>query len=281
MLEQQRHRLILDLLDEKQFVRLQELVEALNASPATIRRDIAKLAADGSLVKIHGGAQLPASAVLAGRPRQQLQGAVFLASLERNVDAKRAIAERAVALCQDGETILVNGGTSTFMMAEFLCARDVNVLTNSFALAGVLLESGKCRVTLPGGELYRKQNIIVSAFDEDLIQRYHGRWMFMGTPAIGAHGVMESDPLLIQAEQKLLRQAEQLVVLADSSKIGARAQFRFCGLDEVDILITDAGIDAAARRLFEDAGIEVLVVEAAVEDAGRRAQGGAARGGAA
>ena len=96
-------------------------------------------------------------------------------------------------------------------MAEFLCARDINVLTNSFALAGVLLESGRCRVTLPGGELYRKQNIIVSAFDEDLIQRYHGRRMFMGTPAIGAHGVMESDPILIQAEQKLLRQAEQAV----------------------------------------------------------------------
>jgi DeoR family ulaG and ulaABCDEF operon transcriptional repressor len=265
MLEQQRHRLILDLLDEKQFVRLQELVETLNASAATIRRDINKLAGEGLLTKIHGGAQLPESAQRP--PRQQLQGAAFLASLERHVAQKRAIAERAVAMCRDGETVLINGGSSTFMMAEFLCARDVNVLTNSFALAGVLIESGTCRVTLPGGELYRKQNIIVSAFDEDLIQRYHGRWMFMGTPAIGPYGVMESDPLLIQAEQKLLRQAEQLVVLADSSKIGARAQFRFCGLEEVDILITDAGIDAASRTQFEDAGIEVIVVETARDDA--------------
>ena len=239
MLEQQRHRLILDLLDEKQFVRLQELTETLNASAATIRRDINKLADEGLLTKIHGGAQLPASAQRP--PRQQLQGAAFLASLERHVAQKRAIAERAVAMCRDGETVLINGGSSTFMMAEFLCARDVNVLTNSFALAGVLIESGTCRVTLPGGELYRKQNIIVSAFDEDLIQRYHGRRMFMGTPAIGPNGVMESDPLLIQAEQKLLRQAEQLVVLADSSKIGARAQLRFCALEEVDILITDSG----------------------------------------
>jgi len=272
MLEQQRHRLILDLLEEKQFVRLQELVESLNASPATIRRDINKLAAEGHLAKIHGGARLPEPAAAGRTPRQQLQGAAFLASLERNVAAKRAIAERAVALCQDGETIMVNGGSSTFMMAEFLCARDVNVLTNSFALAGVLLESGRCRVTLPGGELYRKQNIIVSAFDEDLIPRYHGRWMFMGTPAIGPHGVMESDPLLIQAEQKLLRNSEQLVVLADSSKIGARAQFRFCGLDEVDVLITDSGIDASSRTLFEDAGIEVLLVEPAAEGADVRAQ---------
>jgi len=264
MLEQQRHRAILDLLEERRFVRLQELVEAMNASPATIRRDINKLAAEGRLVRIHGGAQLPEPAAAPG-VAQQLQGSAFLLNLERQVAQKRAIARRAVELCRDGETILVNGGSSTFMMGEFLCARDINVLTNSFALAGLLMESGKGRVTLPGGELYRKQNIVLSAFEEDLIPRYHGSRMFMGTPAVGALGVMESDPLLIQAERKLLRQAEQLVVLADSSKIGARAELQFCPLEEVDVLITDSGIDAAERRLFEDAGIEVIVV--AVEPA--------------
>ena len=273
MLEQQRQRLIIDLLEEKQFVRLQELVDTLNASPATVRRDINKLAAEGRLSKIHGGAQLSTSGPAPRVPRKQLQGAAFLANLERQVAEKRAIAERAVALCQDGETILINGGSSTFMMAEFLCARDINVLTNSFALAGVLLESGRCRVTLPGGELHRKQNIIVSAFDEDLIQRYHGRRMFMGTPAIGAHGVMESDPILIQAEQKLLRQAEQLVVLADSSKLNARAELVFCPLEQVDILITDSGIDADTRVLFENAGIELIVVEPVTGDAARRVAG--------
>ena len=72
---------------------------------------------------------------------------------------------------------------------------------------------------------------------------------------------MESDPILIQAEQKLLRQAEQLVVLADSSKLNARAELVFCPLEEVDILITDSGIDADTRVLFEDAGIELIVVE--------------------
>lgn len=262
MLEQQRHRLILDLLQERTFVRLQEFVEALDASPATIRRDIGKLASEGRLQRIHGGAQLPDAVARSGAVQAPLRGSSFLVNRERHVAEKRAIAERAVALCQDGETILVNGGSSTFMMGEFLCHRDVNVLTNSFALAGVLLESGTCRVTLPGGEIYRRQNVILSAFEEDLVNRYQGRWMFMGTPAIGVHGVMESDPLLIQAEQKLLRQAEQLVVLADSSKIHARGQFQFCALEEVDILITDSGIADDSRKLFEQAGIEVIVVDA-------------------
>lgn len=261
MLEQQRQQAILDLLDDKQFVRLQELVEALHASPATIRRDIGKLASKGQLKRIHGGAQLLEEAAAGVDSRQQLKGSPFLVNLERQVAQKRAIAQRAVAMCRDGETILINGGSSTYMMGEFLCARDINVLTNSFALAKLLMESGKCRVTLPGGELYRKQNIILSAFDEDLIARYQGQRMFMGTPAIGVHGVMESDPLLIQAEQKLLRQAEQLVVLADSSKIGARAELLFCPLEEVDVLVTDSGIAKESRKLFEAAGIEVIAVE--------------------
>lgn len=274
MLEQQRHRLILDLLDEKEFVQLHELVELLNTSPATVRRDIHKLAAQGLLDRIHGGAQLPAAAGAGRSERPHLRGAAFLASVERHVAEKRAIAARAVALCEDGETILVNGGSSTFMMAEFLCERDVNVFTNSVALASVLVESGRARVMLPGGELYRRQNIVVSPFDDDLIRRYRGRRMFMGTPAIGAHGVMESDPLLIQAEQKLRAQAEQLVVLADSSKIGARAELQFCALEAVDILITDTGIDQASLRLFADAGIETIVVDAqAAEEAPSRSSG--------
>jgi len=261
MLEQQRQQAILDLLEDRRFVRLQELVQALNASPATLRRDIGKLAAEGRLKRIRGGAQLAEGPALPAHAIRQLKGAPFLVNLERQVAQKRAIAERAVAMCRDGETILVNGGSSTYMMGEFLCRRDINVLTNSFALAGLLMDAGKCRVTLPGGELYRKQNIILSAFDDDLVARYQGQRMFMGTPAIGMHGVMESDPLLIQAELKLRRQAEQLVVLADSSKIGERAELQFCPLEQVDVLITDSGIGSEARALFEDAGIEVIVVE--------------------
>ena len=261
MLEQQRHRAILDLLEERRYLPLQELVDLLHVSPATVRRDVNKLAAEGRLKRIHGGAQWPDADTRSSPTSAQLQGAAFLLNLERQSAQKRAIAERAVALCEDGETILVNGGSSTYMMGEFLCTRDINVLTNSFALAALLMESGKGRVTLPGGELYRKQNIVLSAFDEDLIPHYRGSRMFMGTPAIGPHGVMESDPLLVQAEQKLLRQAEQLAVLADSSKIDARGQFRFCPLEEVDVLITDRGITPAARARFEAAGIEVIVAD--------------------
>ncbi len=258
MLETQRHSLILDLLDEKQVVTVRELTDVLNSSEATIRRDLNKLSDQGLLVKVHGGAESSRPKVKMLRPH--LTGSAFLVDVEKNVEKKRIIAKAAAELCEDGSSIIINGGSSTFMMAEFLSTRQLNVLTNSVPLALELLNTSDNRVTLPGGELYRKQNIVLSAFDNDTIEHYHGEMMFMGTPGIGEYGVMESDPLLVRAELKLRKQADKLVVLADSSKIGARSNMIFCHLNEVDILITDDGIRDEDRKMFQDKGIQLVVV---------------------
>lgn len=258
MLETQRHSLILDLLDEKQVVTVRELTEELNSSEATIRRDLNKLSDQGLLVKVHGGAESKQSKVKMLRPH--LEGSAFLADVEKNVAQKRAIAQKAVELCDDGESIIINGGSSTYMMTEFLAPRQLNILTNSVPLALELLNTSNNRVTLPGGELYRKQNIVLSAFEHDTIEHYHGAMMFMGTPGIGDYGVMESDPLLVRAELKLKKQADKLVVLADSSKIGARSNMIVCPLADVDILVTDSGITVKDRKMFEREGIQVIVV---------------------
>lgn len=258
MLETQRHSLILDLLDEREVVTVNELTEALNSSPATIRRDLNKLDGQGLLHKVHGGAERKKSN--AGMMRPHIEGSAFLADIEKNVEQKRAIARKAVELCEDGESIIINGGSSTYMMTEYLTQRHLSILTNSVPLALQLLNTSDNRVSLPGGELYRKQNIILSAFDNDTIEHYHGSMMFMGTPGVGDYGVMESDPLLVRAELKLKRQADKLVILADSSKIGTRSNMIVCPLKDVDILITDRGISKKDLAMFKREGIEVIVV---------------------
>ncbi len=257
MIESQRHSLILDLLDEQQVVTVTELVSTLNASAATIRRDLTKLSEQGMLIKVHGGAESRRAPVNVLRP--SLKGPAFYANLEKQVPEKRAIARKAVELCADGSSIIINGGSSTYMMTEFLAQRQLNILTNSVPLALDLLNTSENRVTLPGGELYRKQNIVLSAFDNDTIEHYHGDLMFMGTPGIGKYGVMESDPLLVRAELKLKKQADKLVVLADSSKVGARSNMIVCPLGDVDILITDEGIEDRDWAMFEQEGVEVII----------------------
>ncbi|GEA07885.1 DeoR family transcriptional regulator [Alteromonas sp. KUL42] len=258
MLEKQRQQLILEILEESTFASVPELCSQLGASEATIRRDLKKLSAQKKIKKIRGGAQVIDSG---STSNFYLSGNAFLIDKEKNADIKRAIAKTACELCNDGESIIINGGSSTFMMAEFLRDKRLNVLTNSFVLAQDLVENSQNQVTLPGGEVYRKQSIILSSFENDTTQNYRGTMMFMGTPGISKYGVMESDPLLILAEKKLRKQADKLVVLADSSKIGLQSNLVFCDLDAVDIVITDNRADKAQLDEIKSYGIEVIVVD--------------------
>jgi DeoR family ulaG and ulaABCDEF operon transcriptional repressor len=265
MLEKQRQQLILNILDEQQFASVRALSSQLHASEATIRRDITKMAANGQLNKIRGGAEVIAENV-GQLKRTHVKGSVFLADKEMHASNKRLIAEKAVELCQENEAIIINGGSSTYMMGEFLVDQQLSILTNSFVLAQYLAENSSNQVTVPGGEIYRKQGIILSSFENDTIQHYHGSKMFMGSPGVSEQGVTESDPLLIRAEQKLRKQSDQLIVLADSSKLGKRSNFIFCPLSDVDVLITDSNADAEMIRQFEAQGVEVIAVPAAVEE---------------
>jgi len=266
MLEKQRHQLILDILAEEQFASVSVLSTQLGASEATIRRDITKMAASGELNKIRGGAEAIAEETGGGGRRGRVKGSFFYAHKEINATNKRLIAKRAVELCEDDEAIIINGGSSTYMMGEYLVDRHMSILTNSFVLAQYLTENGTNQVTVPGGEIYRKQGIILSAFENDTIQHYHGSKMFTGTPGISDQGVTESDPLLIRAEHKLKKQSDKLIVLADSSKLGKRANFIFTPLSDVDVLITDSNADPDIVREFEAQGVEVITVAAVADE---------------
>ncbi|GBL05329.1 DeoR family transcriptional regulator [Glaciecola sp. KUL10] len=258
MLEKHRQQLIKDILDQQQFASVRSLTEKLNTSEATIRRDITKMAQRNEINKIRGGAE----SINSKPKKKHIASSAFMVDKTKRSETKKRIAERAVELCSDGDSIIINGGSSTYMMGEFLPKLDLNILTNSFVLANHITENSDNQVTLPGGEIYREQGIILSSYDNDCTEYYYGSMMFMGTPGIGKFGVMESDPLLIRSEQKLKKQAEKLVILADSSKFGNKSNFVFCPLSDVDILITDSDASNEDIAFFESKGVEVIVVEA-------------------
>jgi DeoR family ulaG and ulaABCDEF operon transcriptional repressor len=258
MLQKHRQQVIKHTIDQNQFASVKELTEKSNASEATIRRDLTQLANRGDILKINGGAQ----SILHPPVKRYLSSSTFREDKTKRGKTKRAIAQRATELCKEGESIIINGGSSTYMMGEFLVKMRMRILTNSYVLANDLIESSECEISLPGGEVYREQGIILSSYEKDIVEYYHGTKLFMGTPGIGKHGVMESDPLLIRSEQKLKKQADQLVVLADSSKLGNRSNFILCPLSEVDILITDSDATIELIRFFESNGIQVIIVAA-------------------
>ncbi len=250
--------MILAAVQGRPVVTVQEMVELTESSEATVRRDIAALHMQKRLRRVRGGAEAitpPPFAGLAGRPYSLNETA--------NVAQKRAIARAAVALCEDGESIIVNGGTTTFQMVYPLAQRRLQILTNSFPIAEHLLRHSRNTILLPGGTIYREQLIVLSPFENDVTRNYYARRMFMGAQGISALGLMEADPLIIQAEQKLLNQADELVVLVDSTKFERRSSLVLCALERIATIVTDSRLPDAAAAMVEAAGVRLVVVEAA------------------
>lgn len=255
MTNHKRHKWLLKLLDEHGQASTEELMGWLSASAATVRRDLAWLAARQQLVRVRGGAQrLPRAS------GGQLRSQNFLQNIGRQAAQKRAIARHAAGLCLPGETVIINGGTTTFMMVEFLPAAPLRILTNSFLMAERLLTSSEHQVILPGGSVYREQNVILSPFENDITQHHYAARMFMGVHGLSALGLMEADPLLVQAERRLIGQAEELIVLVDSSKFERRTGLVLCELDRVACVITDTAAPDAGVQWLERQGVRVVTV---------------------
>jgi DeoR family transcriptional regulator, ulaG and ulaABCDEF operon transcriptional repressor len=270
MHERERHRIILSLVQERPVATIQDLMELTEASEATIRRDIAALHVQGRLRRVRGGAE-------ALHPQQisPLAAKPFRVSEGENSAKKRAIAREAVALCHDGDAIIINGGTTTFQMVHYLTARRMQVFTNSFAIAEHLIKHSKNQVMLPGGSVYRDQSIILSPFDNDVTRNFYARRMFMGAQGVGTLGVMEQDALIIQAEQKLINQADELVLMVDSTKFQRRSSLILCPLNRVSTLITDDGISDQSRAMIEDAGIKLIVANGSGAEAAQESSSAA------
>jgi DeoR family ulaG and ulaABCDEF operon transcriptional repressor len=255
MHEKERNRIILSAVQDRPVVTVLELCSMTGASEATIRRDISALHEAKKLRRVRGGVealhpnQLPG---LAGRP--------FAVNEAINIAQKQAIARKAVELCEEGEPIIINGGTTTFQMVHPLATRRCQVFTNSFPIAEHLLKNSKNTVLMSGGVIYREQNIVLSPFDNDVTRNFYARRMFMGAQGVGPLGVMEADPLIIQAEQKLIGQADEVVLLVDSGKFDERSSLVLCPLKDIDVLITDDGISDRAAAMVESADIKLIVV---------------------
>ncbi|WP_153769341.1 DeoR/GlpR family DNA-binding transcription regulator [Labrenzia sp. CE80] len=262
MHEKERHRIILSAVQDRPVVTVQDLVALTESSEATIRRDIAGLHMQKKLRRVRGGAESinpPQFVGLAGRP--------FSVNETINISQKRAIAQKAVELCDDGDAIIINGGTTTFQMVHPLATKRMQIFTNSFPIAEHLLKNSKNTIMLSGGVIYREQNIILSPFENDVTRNFYAKRMFMGAQGLGPLGLMEADPLLIQAEQKLIGQADELVVLVDSSKFSARSSLILCPLDRISTVITDDGIPDSAANLLEQADIKLIVAQTSAAQA--------------
>ncbi len=254
MHERERWQMILTHVRKRGVIRVRELVTTTGASTATLRRDLVKLEEMGQLRRVHGGVEAVEAA-----EQSHLATRSFGISQTLNAAKKRAVARAAAALCDDGESVIINAGSTTWYMAEFLRAKRLQILTNSFPIAQELIATSQNRIVMPGGEVYREQGIILSPFDEDAIQHFTASKMFMSCMSVTQMGVVEGDPLIARAEAKLLSRAEKLMVMIDSSKFEPRGSMAVCQLSRVHTLVTDEGAPQPILDHARSLGITVVI----------------------
>jgi DeoR family transcriptional regulator, ulaG and ulaABCDEF operon transcriptional repressor len=255
-----RHRRILNLLDPEAVVSIDTLTRELRSSPATIRRDLEKLSKLGKLRRVHGGALPPQDGEANARAPARLVGQQpYLASEVLNVRAKRAIGAKALEFCRTGEGVIIDGGTTTNMLAQLMPNEPFQVMTTSLPIVLTLIDKPQIRLILSGGEIFREQNIFLSPYEDTILQNFTAAKIFIGAQAVSTNGLMQSDPLLVQNERRLIARAHQVIALVDSSKFTSHASLSSCPLSGIHTLITDEGIPDKARAMLKKAGVEVII----------------------
>lgn len=255
----QREKLIVSQLEDRGFVTFQDLSARIAVSAATLRRDLSRLAEEGKLVRVRGGIKAavnesPDTAL------PMLSGSPFDENVVLNRTAKRAIGAKAAEYCEPGETIIIDGGSTTLQMCPFLAGKGLHVVTNSLHVVSALLPQPSTRITVPGGSIFREQNIILSINGEQWLSGIHAPKIFLGAAFVGRQGIMQADAVLAVAERGMIEQAEWVALLVDSSKFKAPSGTVVCALDQIDVVITDAGIPDDAAQSIRDAGAELIIV---------------------
>lgn len=262
MHQAEREKAILDLLQPGGFIAFRDLEQRVDASPSTLRRDLDRLENEGRVARVRGGVKL-AGKRADGAPSpgsaMNLSGVPFHENVSRHRAEKEAIGRAAAALCKPGQAVMIDGGSTTLQMCRHLEGLNLQVLTNSLHIVSGLLNQAGTRISVPGGAVFREQNIILSASGDDLMPRFHAPQLFMGAAAVGPQGVMQADVVLVAAERRLIERAEELILLVDSSKFQSSSGNVVCELKEIDVVVTDSGISDKHRQMLEAARIRIVI----------------------
>jgi DeoR/GlpR family transcriptional regulator of sugar metabolism len=257
MIIAERQSRLKDLLAHRGMCDLDSLSAELGVSQSTIRRDVELLVRSGDVKRTHGGVIWVGdrSGSNGGRPY------AFDQRLTYQLGAKRAIAAAAKKLVRAGQTILLDGGTTTFHLARELLGQPLQLVTNSLPIANLFLNDENVELVLVGGLMYPRYGVLLGPMAETELGHIHAQTLFISVAGVYEGSLYNQNLLLVQAERRMIEQAHQVVLLVDSGKFGQQALAKLGGLDEVDVVVTDAEIPPEHREQVKQAGCELIVAD--------------------
>ena len=250
MLAETRRRHLLDLIARQGFATLDELVKALAVSESTVRRDLETLDLGGHVRRTHGGAVYAGE----GRGLPAFEDRAATATAE-----KQAIGRRAAALLDDGDTVLLDGGTTTLEVARALLGRPMQVVTNSLPIAQLLASSTPIDLILIGGYVYPRTGVALGPLAIATMQGIRVTKAILGAGGIVAEGIYNHNLLLVETERQMMSCGQEVMIVADSTKFGRLALARLCGIEEVEHLVVDPGLSPEYRAVVESAGVQIHI----------------------
>ena len=250
MKSQERQQTILQVLNARGKLTIADVSARFAVSEMTIRRDLAQLEGDGLLRRTHGGAV------------RTLSGSFeppFALRSRLNLDAKRAIAAVVAEEITDGQTLILDGGSTGTVIAEALVGRNVTVCALNLRVAQILASSAETTVMVPGGQVRHGEQSFVGPAAERTLGDHRFDTYIMTASAIDAvAGLTEWNVDDAAVKRASLASAARCIVACDSSKFGQTAFARIAGLDQVDLIISDTDLEAEHRQALHCAGPALL-----------------------
>ena len=248
----ERHQFILNRLRESGHVTVLSLSRDLKVSAVTIRKDLKNLEERKLLFRTHGSAT-PNNPYINDRPVNEKE--------KIRVVQKQRIARNAASLIEPGDSIILASGTSIIELARQINAvEQLTVVTASLNAALILSRDPMIEIIQLGGTVRKSSSSIVGHYAEALLNNFSCSKLFLGVDGIDPeYGFTTTNAMEAVLNQQMIKAAQRIIVLADSTKFGRRGFSRICGLSDVDMIITDNEITVPFAKSIEEAGIEIML----------------------
>jgi DeoR family transcriptional regulator, fructose operon transcriptional repressor len=250
MSSEERQKRIETYLQKVEFASLEELAKQVDASVSTVRRDLTMLEATGSLKRTHGGARLLAP------PSDEF---TFSARDTQQLTEKEVIGKACAALIRPNQSVILDAGTTVFHVARYLEEKTPHVVTNSLPIANLFGAANRLEVVVSGGVIYPRLGVLVGPLAVEAFSKIHADVAIMSGGGIALEGISNSHGLLIDIQRAMINAAQKVIFCLDHTKFGRQSVLPLCGLDCIDLIVTDSRAPVEWMEQFRKKGIEIIV----------------------
>lgn len=241
-------------LGERGYASLSDLMQRFGCSISTIRRDLDEMQRKGIVRRTHGGAFH-----VEARDHPLDYGL----REAKHVAEKQAIGDLAASLIKNGQSVLLDGGTTTFRVAERLRGRPIQVVTNSLPIASLLSRRSETEVVFLGGSIMPGTSEALGRWAEEMLGSLHIQTAIIGVAGVTDNGFFNANLLMVELQRQMIAVADQLIVVCDHTKFSRRSLVRLCELKLADDVVTDSGVGREWVDLLRAQGVTVHVAQVA------------------